>query len=198
MNNFLTILLIGRSGCGKGTQAELLVDFFKKRGEQVIYIYTGEHLRELSEQNNLTGKFIAERIMKQGGLTPTAFAVYSWTKDLIEKFQGKTHLIFDGSPRTKNEAVIMDEIFEFYGLRDVYPVLIDVSREEAFKRLKARARFDDTDESINHRLDYFEKDVAPAIDYYKGESKNKLRVVDGNPRDIDKIHSDVLKILNPK
>lgn len=191
-------MLIGRSGCGKGTQAEFLIDFFKKRREETIYIYTGEHLRELSQENNLTGKLITERVMKQGGLTPTAFAIYSWTKDLIEKFQGKTHLIFDGSPRTKNEAIIMDEVFEFYGLQDIYPVLIDVSREEAFKRLKSRARFDDTDESIKHRLDYFEKDVAPAIEYYKDESKNKLRAVDGNPRDVYKIHSDVLKILNLK
>lgn len=198
MNKFFAIMLIGRSGCGKGTQAELLIDFFKKRREETIYIYTGEHLRELSQENNLTGKLITERVMKQGGLTPTAFAVYSWTKDLIEKFQGKTHLIFDGSPRTKNEAIIMDEVFEFYELKNVYPVLIDIAREEAFKRLKARARFDDTDESINHRLDYFEKDVAPAIEYYKNESKNKLCAVDGNPRDVNLIHQNILKILNLK
>lgn len=191
-------MLIGRSGCGKGTQAELLIDFFKKRGEETIYIYTGEHLRNLASQTNFAGKLIKEIVMEQGGLTPTAFAVYSWTKDLIEKFQGKTHLIFDGSPRTRNEAIILDEALEFYGLQNIYPVLIDVSREEAFKRLKARARFDDTDESINRRLDYFEKDVAPAIEYYKNESKNKLCVVDGNLHDVNKIHSDVLKILNPK
>lgn len=198
MNKFFAIMLIGRSGCGKGTQAELLMDFFKKREEETIYIYTGEHLRNLASQTNLAGKLIKERVMEQGGLTPTAFAIYSWTKDLIEKFQGNAHLIFDGSPRTKNEAIIMDEAFEFYGFQNIRPILIDVSREEAFKRLKSRARFDDTDETINHRLDYFEKDVAPAIEYYKNESKNKLHIVDGNPRDVNKIHLDILKILNPK
>lgn len=198
MNKFFAITLIGRSGCGKGTQALLLINFFKKRKEETIYIYTGEHLRNLASQTNLAGKLIKERVMKQGGLTPTAFAIYSWAKDLIEKFQGKTHLIFDGSPRTRNEAIILDEALEFYRLQNIYPVLIDVSREEAFERLKSRARFDDTDKSINHRLDYFEKDVAPAIEYYKSESKNKLRVVDGNPHDVNLIHQNILKILNLK
>lgn len=198
MNKFLTILFIGRSGCGKSTQAELLRKYLKERGGKVVYVYAGEVLRQIAAENSLTGNLVKE-VIEKGQLVPDFLAIFSWMKALVERFNERDeHLIFDGSPRSRNEAQILDEALEFYGRKNVFPILLDIERQEAFNRLKLRGRADDTEEAINHRLDFYDKYVASAVDYYKNESKNKLRVVNANPRDIKKIHQDILGILKTR
>lgn len=196
MNSF-TVLLLGRSGSGKGTQAQLLKEFLEKRDgpESVLYIYTGQELRKLGEQDFLISDFLKRKSLLAGEKAPDFLAVYSWVKVLLEKARPNLHLIFDGSPRTLIEAKIMDECFDFLERDFVYPVLIDVSRQEAFLRLKDRGRSDDNEEAINRRLDFYDRDVLPAVEYYQKESRNKLKIVNGNTHDINKIHQDMLKAI---
>ncbi len=105
-------------------------------------------------------------------------------------------MVIDGSPRTALEAKVLDGAFDFYKRENIKPILIDVSPEEVRARLLARGREDDTEEQIKHRLAYYEKYVAPAVEYYRKESKNKLIVVDGNPHDVNLIHKNILKPLS--
>lgn len=199
MSNPITVLLLGRSGCGKGTQAELLKKFLEKRGGNgsAIYIYTGEELRKIiKRKKTYTTDLLDKKIMKGGGKAPDFLAIHAWAHAFINKLKPKKHLIIDGSPRTVIEARVLDEAFEFYGRKNVFPALIEITRKEAFLRLKKRGRFDDTDKAINRRLDFYEKYVKPTTEYYKTKSKNKLRSVDGNPRDIRKIHQNILTALN--
>lgn len=193
------VLFIGRSGSGKDTQAELLQKTLEGRfGEgSVLYIYTGEHLRELSEKHEevFIAKLLKEKVMDVGGKAPDFLACWAWSEDIIYKLKSGQHTIFSSSPRTALEAKVMDEMFEFFDRKNVFPILVDVAREEAFWRLKNRGRADDTDQGINARLDFYEKYVAPVPEYYETESPNKLIRIDGNPRDIQKIHQDILKAL---
>ena len=62
----------------------------------------------------------------------------------------------DGSPRAMVEAVIVDGALNFYNREKVFPIFIETSRDLSRQRLMARGRFDDTEESINERLDYFD------------------------------------------
>lgn len=198
-SKFLTILLMGRSGCGKGTQAELLKNVLEERAGKgsALYVYTGEELRKMAQQKETqTGQLLELKVMEAGIKAPDFLAIAAWGSVLINKLTPGLHLILDGSPRTVLEARILDEAFEFYDRKNVLPILLDVSRKESFSRLKARGRFDDTDETINNRLDYYEKYVVPAIEYYKNKSKNKLIVIDANPRDIQKIHQDIIKAIS--
>jgi adenylate kinase len=193
----LNLIFIGRSGAGKGTQAGLMKKFLEKRDGKgsVFYIYTGEHLRALIKDNPKleTSKLVDEKVMKDGNKAPDFMAIWAWAKDLIYSAKPHQHIIFDGSPRTILEARAMDEALEFYERKNVKPILINVSPEEARKRMLARRRKDDTEKQIKNRLAYYEKYVAPAVEYYLYESKNGLIVIDGNSHDIMKIHNAILK-----
>ena len=188
-----TILLFGRSGCGKGTQAKLLMDYLEKQDgkDSMLYVYTGEKMRELVQRDSFTAK-LANKILLAGGKQPDFLAVWAWSNEMVEKLKENIHLVIDGSPRTSIEAKILDGAFDFYKRENIKPVLIDVSPEEVMARLLARKREDDTEEQIKNRLAYYEKYVAPAVEYYRKESKNKLIVVDGNPHDVNLIHKNIL------
>lgn len=201
MENSLNFIFFGRSGSGKGTQAELLKKYLEGKygANSVLYVYTGAKLRELTGQKELlTARLVDEKVMKAGAKAPDFLAVWAWGDRLVKEMDEKKHLIVDGSPRTIMEAKMLDEAFLFYGQKKIFPLLIDVSREEAAKRMKKRGRADDTDKQIESRLAYYEEHVLPAVEYYKKESENKLIRIDGNPLDRELIHQNILKAVSLK
>ncbi len=201
MENQLNFIFFGRSGSGKGTQAEFLKKYLEEKygANSVLYVYTGAKLRELVDQKEfLTARLVDEKVMKAGAKAPDFLAVWAWGERLVKEMDEKKHLIVDGSPRTIMEAKMLDEAFLFYGRKKIFPLLIDVSREEAARRMKKRGRADDTDEQIKSRLAYYEEYVLPAVEYYGKESKNKLIRIDGNPLDRELIHQNILKAAGLK
>ncbi|MEK7121958.1 MAG: nucleoside monophosphate kinase, partial [Patescibacteria group bacterium] len=198
MKESLNFIFIGRSGSGKGTQAELLKKHLEEKNgpDSVLYVYTGAKLRELTGQKeSLTARLVDEKVMKAGDKAPNFLAVWAWGSRFIQEMDEKRHLILDGSPRTIMEAKMLDEAFLFYGRKKVFPLFIDVSEEEVTRRMKKRSRADDTDERIKNRLAYYEEYVLPAVKYYRKESKNKLIRIDGNPLDPELIHQNILKAV---
>jgi adenylate kinase family enzyme len=87
----------------------------------------------------------------------------AWAKDCIYKLEEHHHVILSSSPSTVLEATVLDDAFTFYCRMNAYPVYLNVSHKEAIERLRSRGRFDDTDQNINNRLDYFEKWIMPTI-----------------------------------
>ena len=200
MDKRYNILFIGFSGSGKDTQAHLVENVLRERSgkDSVLYIYTGEHLREAVKKGGHTGQYIQKKVMEAGNKAPDYLAIWAWGNDLVHKMLPEHHLIFSGSPRTRLEAVVLDDAFVFYDRPHVYPIYLNVARDEAFRRLKERKRADDTDDTINNRLDYFERIVIPAVEYYRSESVNGLIEIDGNPHDQEKIHQDILRAIELK
>lgn len=210
---------LGRAGCGKGTQAKLLME---KLG--LVYIGSGELLRQRSRQNDFTGEKTGQT-MKTGDLVPTFLIFMLWINRLEEiknkkegNFQG---IIFDGSPRKIMEVYLLDDALAWYGWnKNFKALLIDISRQEAFNRLTKRrqcakcgqlipylgryktlekcdkcggelvARLDDTPEAINMRLDLFDKEVIPAIDFY--EKKGLVVKINGE-QSIDDVQKEILE-----
>ncbi|MCX6731588.1 MAG: nucleoside monophosphate kinase [Candidatus Parcubacteria bacterium] len=192
-----TFLFIGRSGCGKGTQAELLIKYLKTNSKRfVLYFYAGNKMRELAEKkNNLTAQ-ITKKILLEGGKQPDFLAIWYWSNELVKKMTGDAHLVIDGSPRTAMEAEIWDEALKFYGRKNVWPIYVDVSAKWATERLLARKRFDDTKERVKNRMKYFDKFVYPAVEYYKKENKNKLIHINGE-QTIEEVHQEIMqKVFN--
>lgn len=186
----INILLLGRSGCGKGTQGKLLKDHFGLG----LPINTGDIFRDLIQKDTLAGRKMAE-LLNRGGLAEDWMATFLWKRELIEKLQSKDQgIIFDGVARRLSEAKELDRVMEWFGL-ELTPILIEVTREEAFKRLKSRKRSDDTDETINNRLDWYENDVSKTVDYY--EKKGQLVRVDGMV-DEKTVFRNILKALGEK
>ena len=126
---------MGKSGSGKGTQADLLVEKFGFE-----YIGSGDLLRTRAKKNDFTGKKIA-RVLKKGKLILTPVIFKLWL-DVVEGLKNKKNLkgfVMDGNPRKIREAYLIDELFEWYDWKDkAKALLIDISDKEALNRLTKR------------------------------------------------------------
>ena len=194
MNEPTVFLFMGLSGSGKDTQAGLVRELLEKRDgpDSVLWLSTGDALRNILKSGGYTGNLIDKKILGAGAIAPPFLATLLWAEKAVKELEPGQHAIFPSSPRTLSEAQNLDDFAEFFDRKRVYPIFLNVERAEAFGRLKARGRADDTDETINNRLDYFARVVLPAVEYYRNESKNGLVEVDGNPNDIQLIHRRVL------
>lgn len=193
-----TIIFIGRSGSGKGTQAQLLIDYFRSQTppQPVIYIETGRLVRQFMAGESWTQERV-RTVVNSGGFLPAFLAARNWTNFLIEEYQGHEHLLVDGTPRTRLEAEAFDEALQFYGRQDrprATILLLAVTAEEITTRLLKRARQDDTPAGIQSRLAEFDKKVLPVLDYYRANPDYQLIEIDGN-RSIEAIHQDILERL---
>ena len=193
MKEPLVFLLMGRFGCGKGTQAKLLIKYLKDNNlGETLYVYTGERLRNFAEKEENFAARLAKSKMKDGDLLPSFLAVWLWSGALIEGVKENNNVIMDGSPRTLLEVLMMDDAMEFYGRSDVVPIFLETSEEWSTQRMLGRGRSDDNLKSIKKRMAYFEKDVAPVIDYYEKESKHKLIKVNGE-QSVEDVHREILE-----
>lgn len=191
-----TFIFIGRSGCGKGTQVDFLSDFLKKKSDISIFnLESGARFREFITQDNYTSK-LSKQIYDTGDLQPSAISISVWMDLFIENLKGEEHLILDGTPRKLEEALILDEALDFYNRIHRNVIYIDISREEAIKRLKSRGRLDDVqDEDIAKRLEWFDEKVIPTIDFLKANGKYKFMTINGE-QEREKVFSDILSALS--
>lgn len=187
-----SFIFIGRSGCGKGTQAKLLSDYLKKIDPEkdILYIQTGAEFREFIKGHSHTQK-LSKEIYDKGGLQPEFLAVSMWLNVLVNKYHGNEYLIFDGTPRKYHEAGTLDSIFSFYGLDKPYVMNVEISKEESMKRLLARKRIDDTEEEIKKRLEWYETDVVPAVNFYRNNPNYHFFEINGE-RSSEDIHKDII------
>lgn len=193
MNNPKTFIFIGRSGCGKGTQADLLKEYIDKTypDETTLYIETGENFRKFIKGSGYSNK-LSKQIHEDGGLQPEFLAVHIWADILINELDGGENLIIDGTPRKLAEAQIFDTAMKFYGRKKTNVIFINVSREWAFERLKSRGRGDDkSDEDINARLDWYDDEVVPTMEYFKDNPDYNFVDVDGE-NSIEEVHREII------
>lgn len=214
----LSFALIGRSGCGKGTQGDLLMKHFGN----LFDVSTGGLLRDLAKLDTSAGKGI-KKILEAGGLAPDFVIIGLWMRELCNNLKDDQGILLDGAPRRVIEAQAIDEFMEFLDRKGTFfPILLDVSREEALNRLTKRRickkcgklipwigdfkklekcdacggelfnRPDDNPQAINNRLDYYEEKVVQVISYYK--ERNKLVSINGE-QPIEKVFQDILKAI---
>ncbi|KND51621.1 MAG: adenylate kinase [Parcubacteria bacterium C7867-003] len=191
-----TFIFIGRSGCGKGTQVKLLDSLIKEKdpNSEIFYLETGMRFREFIKNDTYSSN-IAKSIYESGERQPDFLAIWMWAHLLIESFKGTEHLVADGTPRSLSEAIAFITAMKFYNRQHINVVYINVSREWAMDRLKERGRFDDTDQTkVEKRLNWFDKDVAPAIEFFKNNPDINFYDVDGE-RPIQEIHLDIVSKL---
>ncbi len=191
--NSQAFVFFGRSGCGKGTQAKLLSDYLKEKGRDVLYMETGSTFRKLSEEKNLTGINVQD-ILKNGYLIPVFLPIWTWTDLMIKKFTGTEDIILDGVCRRKEEAVALGSAFDFYKINKPNVILMNVSKDWSYDRMMGRKRSDDTPEKIQNRLDWYEKDVVPSINYFRETPGYNFIEINGE-QTIENVHKDIIKAL---
>lgn len=206
----MNIVLLGAPGAGKGTQAQKLVEEFG-----VAHISTGDLLRAAVKAGTKLG-VKAKEYMDAGQLVPDKLVV-DLVKERLAADDAKKGFILDGFPRNTAQAVTLDSALADMGLSLDAALLVDVKAEVIVERLSSRRtcrdcgytapggvdvcpscggemyqRDDDKPETIQNRLNVYESQTAPLVDYYKG--KGLLKVVDGD-RPVDDVYADVKELL---
>ncbi len=190
-----TFVLIGRSGCGKGTQSELLQKVLKEKDpdNSVFYLETGQEFRDFISGTGYSNQ-LAKTIQDKGGLQPSFFAVWIWSNILIKNITEKQHLLIDGTPRKLSEAIIFTEAMKFYSRRPNI-IYLNVSRKWSEGRLAERHRSDDELSVVKRRLDWFDSEVMPTVQYFENNLDVNFLDINGE-RSIEEIHQDIVNSLN--
>ncbi|HEY4515914.1 MAG TPA: nucleoside monophosphate kinase [Candidatus Paceibacterota bacterium] len=191
-----TFIFFGTSGSGKGTQARFLIDELKKKDpkRRTLYLETGEKLREFASKDSFTSKK-AKEALDAGSLMPEFLPVWVWAQFFIDNVKGDENVVLDGVARREHEAVIIDSVMKFYNRENPTIIFIDVSPEWATDKLEKRAktegREDDREEEIKRRMDWFEKNVVPAIKHFKSNPYYKFISINGE-QTIEEVHQEIL------
>jgi adenylate kinase len=163
------IILFGKPGAGKGTQAALLRDAF-----QLVHISTGDLFRYNIGNNTSLGA-LAKSYMDQGDLVPDEVTIKMLEAE-VDANPDAGGFIFDGFPRTAKQAEALDEFLHGKEMSIQATIALEVDEEVLIKRLlnrgKDSGRADDQDEEkIRNRFEEYNNKTAPLINHYKAQNK---------------------------
>lgn len=206
----MKVILLGAPGAGKGTQAVRIAKRYN-----IPHISTGDIFRSNIKERTPIG-IVAKSYIDKGQLVPDEVTIQI-VKERLEKDDCKNGYLLDGFPRTVSQAEALDGFSEIDSV-----VNIDVPLHKLMRRITGRRvcgkcgesyhidyldgstscrkcdgeliqRADDNEETVGKRLEVYEKQTAPLIDYYK--SKGKLIDVDGDG-DIDSVFAAIVERLD--
>lgn len=160
----MRIVLFGAPGSGKGTQAEKLV-----HAHGVPQIATGDLLRAAVTAGNELGQ--KAKVAMDAGELVADDVVIGMIRDRLNASDTENGFILDGFPRSQAQAEALDELLSALGRPLQRVIHLDVDNEEIVQRLLARGRADDNEDTIRNRLDVFNRQTQPLIDYYRAQGK---------------------------
>lgn len=195
MTSLKTFIFMGRSGCGKGTQGKLLEGKLRTIDAEhdILYLESGDIFRNFIKGNNYSQK-LSREVYESGSLQPEFLAVWAWASLLVDNMGGKEHLILDGVPRKLRETHVLDSALKFYGRKQTHIIYINVSRSWSKERMMARGRLDDNHDDVEVRLNWFDADVMPAVNYFRNNQDYIFHDIDGE-QSIDEVYGAVLASL---
>ncbi|MDD4878632.1 MAG: adenylate kinase [Candidatus Nanoarchaeia archaeon] len=206
----MNLIFLGPPGTGKGTQAERI-----SAELNIAHISTGEMFRQLANEGNSLGVEARDKYWGKGNLVPDDITI-GLVQERLKKEDCKNGFILDGFPRTIPQAEALEKIIKIN-----YVIDIESTDAVIIKRLTSRRqcqnckkiygidvppkeegicdickgklfqRDDDRESVIMERLNVYNKQTKPLIEFYK--SRGLLRIVNGeNP--IEQIKADILEI----
>ena len=171
----INIVLFGKPGAGKGTQAEFLKDKYN-----LVHLSTGDIFRFNIKNDTELGR-LAKTFMDKGDLVPDAVTIQMLQSE-VDKNPQAAGFLFDGFPRTLAQAEALDAFLATKNEEITATVALEADDNILVARLlergKTSGRPDDQDEEkIRNRYDEYNQKTAPLMHYYKDQ--DKFYAVDG-------------------
>jgi len=165
----INIVLFGKPGAGKGTQAEFL-----KNQYELVHISTGDIFRSNIKNATDLGK-LAQSFMDKGDLVPDSVTIKMLEAE-VEKNTTAKGFIFDGFPRTTAQADALDSFLLKKEMQITATIALEASDDELVERLLKRGetsgRTDDQDEAkIRNRFEEYNQKTAPLQEFYSNQDK---------------------------
>ena len=185
----MNLIIFGPPGAGKGTQAKYLVEKLK-----CFQISTGDILRDEIKKDSEIGKKIINN-MNNGKFVEDEIVNKLLEKIIFDK-KKMNKLIFDGYPRTVNQARNLESLLNKSNQKIDYIFFLNVNKDSIIKRIEKRKilekRSDDDADTILKRYDTYMQITKPVLDFYS--SKNNFYEIDGS-EEIEEISGKIDQIL---
>ncbi len=186
-----SVLIVGAPGAGKGTQGKVLGTI-----PRFFHCACGDLFRSLDTRTELGQQFV--EFSSKGELVPDELTINLWKVQVdnwIETYLYKPDIdimVLDGIPRNVRQAKILSDYLEVH--RVIH--LTCPNREELARRMRKRAlkenRYDDaSDEVISHRIETYEKETRPLIEYYEG----KVSEIDATKQPVEVLGDIIAEIV---
>ncbi len=178
------VIILGAPGSGKGTQSEEIIKQFSLK-----HLSTGDMLRAEIAAGTELG-IAAKTVIDKGELVSDDIILGMVAEQIKSNNKG---MLFDGFPRTIAQAEGLDKLLSEMDSQIDHVIELDVNKEEIVERMLARGRADDNEETIRNRLEVFENQTKPLIEYY--QKQNKLSTVLGSGT-VAEIFTRIQKVLS--
>lgn len=186
----MRLVLLGAPGSGKGTQAAKLKDYL-----QIPHISTGDLLRSEVAAGSKLG-LAAQEVMARGELVSDDILL-GMLEDRLQRDDCKDGFILDGYPRNLAQADALDTLLSRIKQPMDYAVQLEVPTDLLVDRIAGRAaaqgRSDDNPESVRKRLEIYDSQTAPVIEFYRQHAQ--LNVVDG-VGELDEVFNRILTAID--
>ena len=168
-NPMINLVLFGKPGAGKGTQANFLREKYN-----LVHISTGDVFRRNIKNGTELGT-LAKSYIDKGDLVPDEVTI-NMLRDEVEQNPDASGFIFDGFPRTTAQAEALDNLLDSKGMKIDATIALEAEDEVLLERLlergKTSGRSDDQDKSkIQNRFDEYNQKTAPIKKYYSAQQK---------------------------
>jgi len=188
--HMINLVLFGKPGAGKGTQAEFLKDKYNLK-----HISTGDVFRYNIKNETALGT-LAQSYMDKGDLVPDEVTI-KMLQDEVEKNAEANGFIFDGFPRTTAQAKALDAFLATRGMRINATIALEANDEILIQRLLERGKLsgrpdDQNEDKIRNRFGEYDQKTAPLKNFY--EAQGKFHSVNGIG-DIDDITQRLAKVI---
>lgn len=157
------ILFFGPPGSGKSVQGKLLVE---RNGWK--WLSTGELFRESTDPAVV--KRLASGELISDEMTNDVLNV------ALSKLNDESHIVLDGYPRNTAQAEWLTEHLPHHGREIMAVIVFETPEEELIRRLSGRGRAEDDPSIVRRRLEIYEEQTRPVLEYYEGQGTKVIKI----------------------